>query len=65
MQWHLLPGPSSCSGQRYVMGSNVVPVIQCDAVTWKLFGLSLAGYNAVISLMTASLAGMLLVKNHQ
>ena len=43
MQWHLLPGPSACTGKRFVMGSNVVPVIQCDVVTWQLFGLSLAG----------------------
>ena len=65
MQWHLLPGPSSCTGKRFVMGSNVVPVIQCDVVTWQLFGLSLAGYNALISLATALLASLMLVKNRK
>jgi hypothetical protein len=25
MQWNLLPGPSSCSGHRFVLGSNMVP----------------------------------------
>jgi disulfide bond formation protein DsbB len=65
MQWHLLPGPSSCSGQRYVMGSNVIPVIQCDAVTWQLFGLSLAAYNALFSLATAALASVLLAKSRK
>ena len=63
MQWHFLPGPSSCSGQRYVMGSNVIPVVQCDVVTWQLFGLSLAGYNALISLGTAVMAALLLTKS--
>jgi disulfide bond formation protein DsbB len=65
MQWGLLPGPSSCTGQRFVMGSNVVPVIQCDVVTWSLFGLSLAGYNALISLGTAVTAALLLVNNRK
>jgi disulfide bond formation protein DsbB len=65
MQWHFLPGPSSCTGARYVMGSNVVPVIQCDVVTWSLFGPSLAGYNALISLGTAAGATLLLVKNRK
>ena len=63
MQWHLLPGPSACTGHRYVMGSNVIPVIQCDAVTWQLFGLSLAAYNALFSLATALLASLMLMKN--
>ena len=65
MQWHLLPGPSACTGHRYVIGSNVIPVIQCDAVTWQLFGLSLAAYNAVFSLATALLASLMLVKNRK
>ena len=47
MQWHLLPGPAACSGHRYVLGSNMPPPeVQCDVVTWQLFGLSLAAYNA-------------------
>jgi hypothetical protein len=27
-----------------------VPLIRCDQVQWTLFGLSLAGYNAIFSL---------------
>ncbi|HEX3753480.1 MAG TPA: disulfide bond formation protein B [Rhizomicrobium sp.] len=65
MQWHLLPGPTACTGQRYVMGSNIVPVVQCDVMTWQLFGLSLAGYNAIISLATAVIGTYLLVKNRK
>jgi disulfide bond formation protein DsbB len=47
------------------MGSNVTPVIQCDVVTWKLFGLSLAGYNGIISLGTALLGALLLAGNRR
>ncbi len=65
MQLHLLPGPTSCTGQRFVLGSNVVPVIQCDVVTWSLFGLSLAAYNAIFSFLIAGLGAFALrQENH-
>jgi disulfide bond formation protein DsbB len=65
MQWGFLPGPSACSGHRFVMGSNVIPEIQCDVVTWSLFGLSLATYNAIFSFLIAGLgsAALLKIKN--
>jgi disulfide bond formation protein DsbB len=62
MQWGVLPGPTSCSGHRFVMGSNVVPVVQCDVVTWSLFGLSLATYNAIFSFLIAGLGSVALLK---
>jgi disulfide bond formation protein DsbB len=62
MQWGILPGPSSCSGQRFVLGSNMTPIVQCDAVTWQLFGLSLAAYNAIFSFLIAGLGGLALLK---
>ncbi len=33
------------------------PVVPCDVVSWSLFGISLAGYNAMASLPLALLAG--------
>ena len=62
MQWGILPGPSSCSGHRFVIGSNMVPDVQCDLVTWQLFGLSLATYNAIFSFLIAGLGGFALLK---
>ena len=62
MQWGFLPGPSACSGHRFVMGSNMVPEVQCDVVTWSLFGLSLATYNAIFSFLLAGLGSTLLLK---
>jgi disulfide bond formation protein DsbB len=60
MQWHWLPGPSACSGRRFVLGSDMVPEVQCDVVTWQLFGLSLAAYNALVSLAAAAIGAALL-----
>jgi len=60
MQWHLLPGPSACTGHRFVLGSAMVPEVQCDVVTWQLFGLSLAAYNALISLAAALIGAAML-----
>jgi disulfide bond formation protein DsbB len=65
MQLGIVPGPSSCSGHRFVLGSNMVPDVQCDVVSWQLFGLSLAAYNAIFSFLIAGLASMALLReNH-
>jgi len=34
-----------------------VKVVRCDEVQWRFLGLSLAGYNVLISLAMAALAG--------
>jgi disulfide bond formation protein DsbB len=63
MQWGFLPGPSACSGHRFVLGSNMVPEVQCDVVTWSLFGLSLATYNAIFSFAMVGLGSFALLKD--
>ena len=61
MQIGLLPGPQACSvAHPYVMGSNEVPDVQCNVVTWSLFGLSLAAYNAIFSFLVAGTAALAL-----
>jgi disulfide bond formation protein DsbB len=63
MQIGLLPGPQACSvAHPYVMGSNEVPDVQCNVVTWSLFGLSLAAYNAIFSFLIAATAALLLLR---
>jgi disulfide bond formation protein DsbB len=65
MQLGILPGPSACTGARYVLGSGApASEVSCNAVTWSLFGLSLAAYNAVISLAIATSGAFLLSRNH-
>jgi len=65
VEWNIFPGPTSCTGERYVVTgavdlSHVAPVVRCDVVAWKLFGISLAGYNTVFSLGAAGLGAYLL-----
>ena len=63
MQIGLLPGPQACTvSHPFVMGSNDIPAVQCNVVTWSLFGLSLAAYNAIVSFLVAATAAFLLVK---
>jgi disulfide bond formation protein DsbB len=35
---------------------DTVKVIRCDEVQWRFLGLSLAGYNVLISLLMAAIA---------
>ncbi|WIY52495.1 disulfide bond formation protein B [Devosia sp. YIM 151766] len=59
VEWGFWPGPAACSG---VGGSlsldalnDLQPVIGCDVVQFRFLGLSLAGYNALISLAIVAL----------
>ncbi len=65
VEWGFWPGPSTCSGGELnlnlgaggLLGQlDAVKVIRCDEVQWRFLGLSLAGYNALISLLMAALA---------
>lgn len=64
VEWGFWQGPTDCSGPIVDFGSggslldtlNKVKVIRCDEVQWRFLGLSLAGYNVIISLALAALA---------
>ncbi len=62
VEWSWWPGPTDCSGApNFGSGSlldrlNTVRVVRCDEVQWRFLGLSLAGYNALISLGVAAIA---------
>jgi disulfide bond formation protein DsbB len=63
MEWKLLPGPTTCSGGRFVLGTKSdVPIVRCDVAIPVFLGQSLAFFNAVISLGIAAVAGILLKK---
>ena len=66
MQWGIFPGPEACTvAHAYVMGSNAPPPeISCNAVTWSLFGLSLAAYNAIFAFLIAGTGAFLLSRKH-
>ncbi len=64
VEWKFWPGPSECTGSVGNLGSagtllerlDTVKVIRCDEVQWRFLGLSLAGYNVLISLLMAVIA---------
>lgn len=64
VEWGFWPGPTDCSGPMIDLkaGSllerlDKVKVVRCDEVQWRFLGLSLAGYNVLISLAIAAVAG--------
>jgi disulfide bond formation protein DsbB len=62
VEWGWWQGPTDCSGApNFGSGSlldrlNTVRVVRCDEVQWRFLGLSLAGYNVLISLAVAAIA---------
>ncbi len=61
VEWRFWPGPSSCTGGGLDLGamdggdllSMDAPsgLVMCDQIVWSLLGLSMAGWNAVFSLL--------------
>ncbi|UGV25159.1 disulfide bond formation protein B [Rhodopseudomonas boonkerdii] len=64
VEWKFWQGPTDCSGPVVDLGNagslferlDTVKVIRCDEVQWRFLGLSLAGYNVLISLLMAAIA---------
>jgi disulfide bond formation protein DsbB len=65
VEWHWWAGPADCSGPLTDLrtgGSlldqlHAVHVVRCDEAAWRFLGLSLAGYNVLISLALVLIAG--------
>ena len=63
VEWHLWQGPTDCTGPVGNLGSagnllerlDTVKVVRCDEVQWKFLGLSLAGYDVLISLAMSAI----------
>ena len=63
VEWKFWPGPSACTGIGYVPGQEdfkPLQIVRCDEAQWRLFGLSLAGYNAIFSFVAAAIAALVL-----
>src|ERR1700692_3095863 len=71
VEWGFWKGPTDCTGPVGNLGSagnllerlDSVKVIRCEEVQWRFLGLSLAGYNFLISLLMAAIAVWGLVKS--
>ena len=69
VEWHWWQGITACSRTVQTSGMSAddmlkavlaAPVVRCDAAQWRLAGVSLAGWNALISLGGAAVIGGLL-----
>lgn len=57
VEWNLWQGPTSCtsspindlSPQELMTQILAAPITRCDEIAWQMFGLSMAGWNAVLS----------------
>ena len=64
VEWHWWPGPQDCSGTvpNFSAGGSLLDqmnkarVVRCDEAAWRFLGLSLAGYNVLVSLFLAGIA---------
>ena len=71
VEWGFWQGPTDCTGPIGNLGSagdllarlDTEKVIRCDEVQWRFLGLSLAGYNVLISLLMAAIAAWSIVRN--
>jgi disulfide bond formation protein DsbB len=64
IEWKWWAGPQECSGSLDDLGAGggllnklqSITVVRCDEAAWRFLGLSLAGYNVLISLALAAIA---------
>ena len=66
VEWRWWPGPTDCSGPisdfkakgPLISQLQSVQVVRCDEAAWRFLGLSLAGYNVIVSLVIAAIAAL-------
>lgn len=64
VEYHWWPGPTACT-TGFVFDGHLdlnAPVPHCDIPAWTLLGISLAGYNAIVSLAAAAFGAFFLVR---
>jgi disulfide bond formation protein DsbB len=60
----IFEGFTTCTTTRGMTLQDIVnaPLVRCDQVQWSLFGISMAGWNGLLSLTGAALIAALLLK---
>src|SRR5262249_24088664 len=64
VEWKWWPGPQECSGPLTDLSTGGdllssltnLTIIRCDEAAWRFLGLSLAGYDVLISFVLAAIA---------
>ena len=70
IEWGWWPGPATCTAASVFMATgNPLDALEaglhpamCDEASWRLFGISMAGYNAIISAAMAGLSIFVAIK---
>ncbi|MGB8363622.1 MAG: disulfide bond formation protein B [Rhizomicrobium sp.] len=66
VEWQWWKGPQACTGTAFQsIGATLdlnAPIVRCDRAAWRLFGISLAGYNALFSFVIALAGARLLAR---
>jgi disulfide bond formation protein DsbB len=64
VEWKWWPGPRECSGPLDSLGAGnllrdlqSIHIARCDEAAWRFLGISLAGYDVLISAALAAIAG--------
>jgi disulfide bond formation protein DsbB len=71
-EWKFWPGPQACSGASRVsmadmqafLGGRTFKPPSCEDAAWRMAGLSMAGWNALVSLGLAVLSGAAAMREH-
>jgi disulfide bond formation protein DsbB len=66
VEWKLWAGPADCSGPISSFGKagglleqmQATSVVRCDEAGWRFLGVSLAGYNGLVSMALTFIAGL-------
>jgi disulfide bond formation protein DsbB len=68
-EWHFWPGPETCTGNGDLLQPKSLSkalqhnqVVRCDEAAIRIFGISLAGYNVLLSAALAALGGFAAVR---
>ena len=63
----IFEGFTTCTATKGLTLEDImkVPLVRCDQVQWSLFGISMAGWNAVLSLAGAAAILLLTLKDRR
>ena len=68
-EWHFWPGPDTCTGNGDLLQPKSLSkalqhnqVVRCDEAAIRIFGISLAGYNVLLSAALAALGGFAAIR---
>ncbi len=73
-EWKLWPGPASCSGGQVTVNARDLAAFlkgapmampACDKAAWVFLGLSMAGWNAVVSIVLAGASALAAAQGKQ